>query len=187
MKTLQSYKSSKGFTLIELLVVIGLIGVLAGVVLVVIDPVQQFARGRDAGRKSTVGQLGKAIQAYYVSQTSVWPTADASWITTLTTAGELKSVPATTTYSISGTAACTTNVQNTFCYNKGTANDAAVWVRLESGAEKEKCKSVVATDGTNAGTTAYFLFSTKDARAGTACMAGEPTAAHIDAGGFVYK
>ena len=54
----------KGFTLIELLIVIAILGVLAVVVLVAINPVQQLARTRDAGRKSSVAQIGHAVAAY---------------------------------------------------------------------------------------------------------------------------
>src|SRR6185503_11862870 len=99
----KNFKSQSGFTLIELLVVIGVLGVLAGVMLVAINPLEQFARGRDSGRKTTVSQLGKAVQAYYTGRTT-YPTAAATWITTLVTAGEVKSAPVQPTYSISGTA-----------------------------------------------------------------------------------
>ena len=62
-----SKKLSKGFTLIELLIVIAVIGVLAAVILVAIDPIEQLARGRDAGRKSTNVQLGRALEAFYAN------------------------------------------------------------------------------------------------------------------------
>ncbi|HEY9585492.1 MAG TPA: type II secretion system protein [Candidatus Paceibacterota bacterium] len=50
-----------GFTLIEILIVIGLIAVLAGVVLVAINPTRQFAQGRDAQRMSNVNSILNAI------------------------------------------------------------------------------------------------------------------------------
>ncbi len=50
-----------GFTLIEILIVIGLIAVLAGVVLVAINPTRQFAQGRDAQRTSNLNALLNAI------------------------------------------------------------------------------------------------------------------------------
>jgi len=62
---------SFGFTLIELLVVIAILGVLAGAILVAINPLEQLARGRDAGRKSTVDELGHATQAYYTAQNAL--------------------------------------------------------------------------------------------------------------------
>ena len=48
--------SRRGFTLIELLIVMAILGVLAVVVLVAINPIQQLARTRDTGRKSGVTQ-----------------------------------------------------------------------------------------------------------------------------------
>jgi type IV pilus assembly protein PilA len=52
-------KSRKGFTLIELLIVIGVIAVLAGVVIVAINPARQFALARNARRWSNLkGILG---------------------------------------------------------------------------------------------------------------------------------
>ena len=53
--------SVSGFTLIEILVVIGLIAVLAGVVLVAVNPSRQFAQGRDSQRNSNLNALLNAI------------------------------------------------------------------------------------------------------------------------------
>jgi prepilin-type N-terminal cleavage/methylation domain-containing protein len=95
----------KGFTLIELLIVIAILGVLAVVVLVAINPLEQLARTRDAGRISSVTQIGHAVSAYYTSQNAVYPPV-ATWNTALTTAGELSAIPGAITYSVSGTASC---------------------------------------------------------------------------------
>jgi len=50
-----------GFTLIEILVVIGLIALLAAVVIIAINPVRQFAQGRNSQRVSNVNAILNAI------------------------------------------------------------------------------------------------------------------------------
>lgn len=51
----------KGFTLIEILVVIGIIGVLATVVLVAVNPSRQFKQARDSQRVANVNTILNAI------------------------------------------------------------------------------------------------------------------------------
>lgn len=57
-------KSLLGFTLIELLVVISLIGVLAGALVAVINPVAQMRKARDAQRKADFRQAQSALEMY---------------------------------------------------------------------------------------------------------------------------
>ncbi len=54
-------KNQSGFTLIEILIVIGLIAVLAGVVLVAINPARQFAQAHDSQRLSNANAILNAI------------------------------------------------------------------------------------------------------------------------------
>ena len=56
--------SEKGFTLIELLIVIVIIGILAGVLIALIDPAQQQNRARDAGVKAAINKVALATQGY---------------------------------------------------------------------------------------------------------------------------
>ncbi|MGD8744211.1 MAG: prepilin-type N-terminal cleavage/methylation domain-containing protein [Candidatus Woesebacteria bacterium] len=163
---------NKGFTLIELLIVMAVLGVLAVVVLVAINPVQQLAKTRDAGRKSGVTQIGHALEAYYTSQGGQYP-ADGStaWATDLTDSGDLSIVPSLITNSINSV--CTTTGQtNGWCYDTQGQTQSVVFSRLESDAEIEsKC------NGTP--TNAYFVWSTADGRAGLVCSPTEPTAAGV--------
>lgn len=161
---------NKGFTLIELLIVIAILGVLAAVILVAINPLEQFAKARDAGRKSVVGQLGHALAAYYTSQQKYPPTTAQTWITTnlgtTTGTGDLKNIPDNPTYTPPAVPCTATggDVEKNYCYKAGAA-DIIVYVTMESKAETSKCAS---------GTTAYYVWASEVGRAGLMCKAGEP-------------
>jgi prepilin-type N-terminal cleavage/methylation domain-containing protein len=58
------YKREEGFTLIELLVVIGIIGILAAIVLVAVNPGRQFAQARNAQRKSDLLEVTNALYQF---------------------------------------------------------------------------------------------------------------------------
>jgi prepilin-type N-terminal cleavage/methylation domain-containing protein len=55
----------KGFTLTELLIVIGVIGILASTVIVVLNPATQQQKTRDAKRKTDLKQIQNALDLYY--------------------------------------------------------------------------------------------------------------------------
>lgn len=65
----------KGFTLIELLVVIGIIAILAGIVIVAVNPGRQLAQARDAQRWNDVNALLNAIHQYAVENSGSVPSA----------------------------------------------------------------------------------------------------------------
>lgn len=161
----------KGFTLIELLIVIAVLGVLAVLVLVAIDPLEQLARGRDAGRKSSITQLGRALQAYYTTQGSAYPIVNNAWITALVTAGEIKTVPTNpTTGGYSPGCGVGSGNQGGFCYEAGTGvtAEAVVYALLQSKSESAKCPA--------SPTTTYFAWSSADGRAGIVCSEPNPGA-----------
>lgn len=158
----QSVKA--GFTLIELLIVIAILGVLAVVVLIAINPAEQLARTRDAGTISTITQLAHAGQAYYTGNSANYPT-EANWSTQLVASGELSVFPAAITrpasYDDCNESAVGGEV-NDYCYDLDTTYGAIFYSHLESVQQGNKCSGT----GTN---TAYALFSTYMARGGVVC------------------
>ncbi len=62
---MQRRSRSQGFTIVELLIVIVVIGILAAIVIVAFNGVQQ--RARDSARKSDLAGLSKALQIYYIN------------------------------------------------------------------------------------------------------------------------
>ncbi|MBI2028741.1 MAG: type II secretion system protein [Candidatus Levybacteria bacterium] len=171
MKTnlFRKLSSRKGFTLIELLIVIAILGVLAAGVLVLIDPVQQLARARDAGRKNSVGQLARAVQAYLTTRQSAYPNDAGTWITTeLIAAGEIQTVPANPTMTAGFCAGTGGAVENGYCYNRAGAapgTNGQVYVRLESQAEIAKC---------SAGNIPFFQWVANRGTTCLVCTAADP-------------
>lgn len=160
-------KVSQGFTLIELLVVIAVIGVLAGAIIVAINPTEQLNRAADAGKKSTAQQIAAAINGYYASTSSLPSTPN--FISTVVASGDLKVLPALAATATAST--CVTNgnttAQNGYCYTVVTATanptqtDFVVSVLMQSIAEKSKCAT--------SGVSAYYAYSSYNARAGSVC------------------
>lgn len=58
---IKQINKEKGFTLIEILVVIGIIGILATVVLVAVNPSRQFKQARDSQRVANVNTILNAL------------------------------------------------------------------------------------------------------------------------------
>jgi prepilin-type N-terminal cleavage/methylation domain-containing protein len=162
--------NSAGFTLIELLVVMAILGVLAVIVFIAINPGERQAQARDTGRISAISQFGRAIESYYTSHDGSFPD-EATWAQGLLDTGELSTFPSGVAYTISGTSNCTSFVQPgadpTYCYDLDATNGAIVFATAEAGSHTSKCTAPEAT---------YFVFSTSDGRGGTICSNGDPSA-----------
>lgn len=81
--------TQQGFTLIELLVVIGIIGILAAVVLVAVNPGRQFASARDTQRRADLYGMTNAIYQYATEHNGNIPTAITATPTNVGTGGGL--------------------------------------------------------------------------------------------------
>jgi prepilin-type N-terminal cleavage/methylation domain-containing protein len=170
----------KGFTLIELLIVIAILGVLAVVILVAINPQEQLARTRDAGRTSTITQLGHAMQAYGASHEGNYIAASTSWITDLVGAGEIAVVPGGLAYQVNTQSCNSTTTENDFCYiSAGTPPTAFVlYTTLESGSNYSRCVGGGAYGGSG-DTVPAVAFDSTQGRGGIVCTNGEITAAGV--------
>ena len=84
----------KGFTLIELLIVIGIIVVLAGVVIVAINPIRQFAMANNSRRSADVGAILSAVSQNMVDNRGIWTCAAGSLPASATNMADATSDPA---------------------------------------------------------------------------------------------
>ena len=77
---------SGGFTLLEILLVVGIIAILAGIVIVAINPSKQLAQVRNTERKSDLKQIANAITQFYIDH-SYYPTSLTSTLTEICDTG----------------------------------------------------------------------------------------------------
>ncbi|MFZ2192689.1 MAG: type II secretion system protein [Candidatus Moraniibacteriota bacterium] len=67
-------QNRKGFTLLEILLVVAAIAILAGIVIVAINPSKQLGDTRDAQRRSDVNTILNAVYQYSIDEKGVLPT-----------------------------------------------------------------------------------------------------------------
>lgn len=85
-------RTQKGFTLVELLIVVGILAVLLAIVLVAINPQQQFREANNTARKADVNAILNAVSAYAADNDGQLPagiTGTAKTITSTTGTGNI--------------------------------------------------------------------------------------------------
>lgn len=169
LNLLRNIKSAKGFTLIELLIVIAILGILSAVLLVAINPAEQTARSRDAGRISSTEQLGRAYANYVATQAIVAGNmviaAGSTFQDVLLNAGEIQAKQSLTdSYSDCGATAATAKDGKYCIYQSGT--DAVIWTALESKQYSTKA-------GCTSAQTAAVGWTAGSGKSGLFCMSSK--------------
>ena len=149
----------RGFTIVEILVVISVIGVISSAIIAMINPSEQLARTRDAGRKAKIKTIGDSLQSYAIINGN-YPLANGSWMTSLVSSGSLKAPIA----AVPGNKPCTDNPVNGFCYNL-VGSIAYVYTYSESAAEAASFTEGVGGESSNV----FFGF---DSSSGNTCARG---------------
>ncbi|MEI6396897.1 MAG: type II secretion system protein [Candidatus Taylorbacteria bacterium] len=90
--------NTRGFTLLEILLVVAIISILAGIVIVAINPAKQLGDARNAQRRADVSTILSAVYQYVIDNNGTVPAAVATnasnYVSASTTCAAIKLVDA---------------------------------------------------------------------------------------------
>ena len=134
---MKNAKQQHGFTLLEVLLVIGIIAILAGIVIVAINPAKQLAQTRNAQRRVDVNTILNASYQYAIDNNGTVPS-------TITT---------------SSTEICETGVASTTC-----SSSSLIYLGVLT--DNEEYVVSIPTDPNSATTngTGYYILKTANGR-----------------------
>lgn len=73
MRIMKKVKKLKGFTLLEILLVVAAIGILAGIVILALNPAEQLSQTKDAQRSVDVNTILNGVYQYSLDSDGVLP------------------------------------------------------------------------------------------------------------------
>lgn len=81
---MQTVNKTRGFTLIELLIVMGILGILLAIVLIALNPQQQFKQANNTQRQSDVTAILDAVHQYAIDHKGTLPAGITTTAKTIT-------------------------------------------------------------------------------------------------------
>lgn len=84
---MNKHSTIKGFTLLEMLLVIAIIAILAGIVIVAINPVKQLGDANNTKRLSDIRALNSAVKQYTIDNRGIYPDVIVSTLTEVCNTG----------------------------------------------------------------------------------------------------